>query len=66
MPNDEVKPDAASKKPAVRKYTAIKKFGYSGGQANVGDVVKLTSPEAKLMNKSKAIAPFIEDDEGDN
>ena len=59
---DETKPDAP-KKPATRKYVAIRKFGYSLGQANEGDVVKLTAVEAKFFNKHKAIAPFVEDDD---
>lgn len=64
MPDEkEVKDAPAPKKVVLRKFVAIRKFGTDSGTVNVGDTVELTASDAKRLNKAKAIAPFIEDDE---
>lgn len=50
-------------KATTKKFEAIRKFGYSGGMADVGDVVELTAKEAKDLNKVKAIAPYFEEED---
>lgn len=69
MPDEkEVKaaPVASTPKKAVlRKFVAIRKFGTDNGTVEVGDPVELTAADAKRLNKAKAIAPFIEEDEAE-
>jgi hypothetical protein len=58
--------EEAPKASSTRKYVAIRRFGYEGGEANVDDVVALTSVEAKSLNKLKAIAPYVPEDEAED
>lgn len=59
---DEVK-EPKPMKPKTREYMVIRKFGYSGGTAEIDSVVTLTAAEAKHANKHKCLAPVIDEDD---
>lgn len=52
-----------TKKPQTREFVATRRFGYSGGQAEVGDIVELQQKEAKALHKHNAVTPHFGDDE---